>query len=122
MKLLVGVGVRDDTGAALEAVVSRAREAGDDLTVAVYAGGGDEEGVEAVETRVRSHLDDLGFEARVERVEGDPGSQLVELADTGDYDRLVIPGGTRSPMGKIRLSDAAEFVLLNARSSVTLLR
>ena len=122
MKLLVGVGVRDDAGAALEAVVSRAREAGDDLTVAVYAGGGDEEGVEAVETRVRSHLDDLGFEARVERVEGDPGSQLVELADAGDYDRLVIPGGTRSPMGKVRLSDAAEFVLLNARSSVTLLR
>ena len=122
MKLLVGVGAGDDAGAALEAVVSRAREAGDDLTVAVYAGGGDEEGVEAVETRVRSRLDDLGFEARVERVEGDPGSQLVELADTGDYDRLVIPGGTRSPMGKIRLSDAAEFVLLNARSSVTLLR
>lgn len=122
MKLLLGVGADDDTGAALDAVVSRAREAGDDLTVAVYATDGDGGDVAAVEARVRDHLDDLDFEARVERVEGDPGSQLVELADTGDYDRLVIPGGTRSPMGKVRLSDAAEFVLLNARSSVTLLR
>jgi nucleotide-binding universal stress UspA family protein len=122
MKLLLGIGASDDAGAALEAVVGRAREAGDDLTVAVYAGDGEGDGVAAVERRVRDHLAELGFEARVERVEGDPGSQLVELADAGDYDRLVIPGGTRSPMGKVRLSDAAEFVLLNARSSVTLLR
>ena len=122
MELLLGVGAGDDAGAALEAVVSRAREAGDDLTVAVYAEDVADGDVTAVEKRLRGHLDDLGFEARVERIEGDPGSQLVELADTGDYDRLVIPGGTRSPMGKVRLSDAAEFVLLNARSSVTLLR
>jgi nucleotide-binding universal stress UspA family protein len=122
MKLLLGVGAGDDAGAALEAVVSRAREADDDLTVAVYAGDGADRDVETVERRVRDHLDDLRFGARVEQVDGDPGSQLVELAETGDYDRLVIPGGTRSPMGKIRLSDAAEFVLLNARSSVTLLR
>ncbi|MEF8887016.1 MAG: universal stress protein [Haloarculaceae archaeon] len=122
MKLLLGVGAGDDAGAALEAVVGRAREAGDDLTVAVYAGDGTGDDVDAVARRVRDHLDDLGFEARVERVEGDPGSQLVELADAGDYDRLVIPGGTRSPMGKVRLSNAAEFVLLNARCSVTLLR
>jgi nucleotide-binding universal stress UspA family protein len=122
MNLLLGVGAGDDAGAALEAVVGRAREAGDDLTVAVYAGDSDGDDVAAVERRVRDRLAELGFEARVERVEGDPGSQLVELADAGDYDRLVIPGGTRSPMGKVRLSDAAEFVLLNARSSVTLLR
>ncbi len=122
MKLLLGVGAGDDAGAALEAVVGRAREAGDDLTVAVYAGDGTGDDVDAVARRVRDHLDDLDFEARVERVEGDPGSQLVELADAGDYDRLVIPGGTRSPMGKVRLSNAAEFVLLNARCSVTLLR
>jgi len=121
MKLLLGVGDDDDTGAALDAVVSRARDAGDDLTVAVY-GDAEGEGAAAVERQVRDHLADLDFGARVEQVEGDPGSQLVELAETGDYDRLVIPGGTRSPMGKVRLSDAAEFVLLNARSSVTLLR
>mgnify|MGYP000406165093 CR=1 FL=1 len=122
MNLLLGIGASDDAGAALEAVVGRAREAGDDLTVAVYAGDDEGDDVAAVERRVRDHLAELGFEARVERVEGDPGSQLIELADAGDYDRLVIPGGTRSPMGKVRLSDAAEFVLLNARSSVTLLR
>jgi len=122
MKLLLGVGAGDDAGAALEAVVGRAREAGDDLTVAVYAEEGGADDVAAVERRVREGLAELDFEARVERVEGDPGSRLVELAEAGDYDRLVIPGGTRSPMGKVRLSDAAEFVLLNARSSVTLLR
>ena len=118
MKLLLGIGDGDDAAAALDAVAARAREAGDEVTVAVYA----ETDIGAVVARVREHLDELGFEAGVERVDGDPGSQLVERADAGEYDRLVIPGGTRSPMGKVRLSDAAEFVLLNARTSVTLLR
>jgi nucleotide-binding universal stress UspA family protein len=119
MRLLLGIGGGDDVAAALEAVVERAREAGDDLTVAVYA---TEESVDDVERRVRDRLDALDFDASVERIEGDPGSQLVERADAGEYDRLILPGDDRSPMGKVRLNDAVEFVLLNARTSVTLLR
>jgi nucleotide-binding universal stress UspA family protein len=119
MRLLLGIGDADDAPAAVEAAVGRAREADDDLTVAVYAREGSPA---AVERAVRDQLDRLGFAATVERIEGDPGSRLVDRAETGDYDRILLPSGDRSPMGKIRLSEVTEFVILNARTSVTLLR
>ncbi|MFB6298282.1 MAG: universal stress protein [Salinirussus sp.] len=123
MHVLLGVGAGDDLSA-LDATVARAREAGDDLTVAVYApddddGGG---GLDAAGDRVRKRLDELAFEAAIRRIEGDPGGRLVELAADEGYDRIVLPGGKRSPLGKITLGEVAEFVLLNARTSVTLIR
>jgi len=75
-----------------------------------------------VEHRVRERLDELGFEADVRQVTGHPGSQLVELAAGEGFDRIVIGGGQRSPLGKIELGELAEFVLLNADRSVTLVR
>jgi len=119
MHVLLGVSDGDDAAAAVGATVDRAREAGDDLTVAVYAVDG---AVGDVERRVRAALESRGFDAPVERIEGDPGSALVERAERGDYDRIVLPSGDRSPMGKVRLSETIEFVLLNARTTVTLLR
>ena len=110
MKLLLGIGADDDLSA-LDATVARAREAGDELTVATDADG-----------RVRSRLDELDFVAEVRQIQNDPGSRLVELAASGGYDRIVLPGGQRTPMGKISLGETAEFVLLNARTSVTLIR
>lgn len=110
MKLLLGIGADDDLSA-LDATVARAREAGDELTVATDADG-----------RVRSRLDELDFAAEVRRIQNDPGSRLVELAASEGYDRIVLPGGQRTPMGKISLGETAEFVLLNARTSVTLIR
>lgn len=119
MRLLLGIGDADDAAAAVGAAVERAREAGDDLTVAVYALEGSPA---AVERAVRDRLDELDASATVERIDGDPGSQLVERAETGGYDRILLASGDRSPMGKIRLSEVTEFVILNARTSVTLLR
>lgn len=120
MKLLLGIGADDDLSA-LDATVARAREAGDDLTVAVYTEAGDGDSL-STDGRVRSRLDELDFSAGVRQVQSNPGSRLVELAADGGYDRIVLSGGQRTPMGKISLGKTAEFVLLNARTSVTLIR
>ncbi len=50
------------------------------------------------------------------------GSSLVDYAEQGEYDQLVIGGGTLSPMGKIQLGPITEFVLLNAPTTVKLVR
>lgn len=115
--MLLAVGADDDPSV-LERAVARAREAGDEVTVAVYDEDGDPEGVER---RVRDRLGKLGFEADVRPVHGSPGASVVELLGEG-YDRIVMSGGERSPMGKVRLGSVAEYVLLNAPVTVTLVR
>lgn len=120
MHLLIGVGDGDDALSALDQTVERARAVGDDLTVAVYTDSSTP--VETVESRVRDFLDDVGFDAPIRRIEGDPGGQLVEIAEAEGFDRIVLSGGERSPLGKVRLDHVAEFVLLNAHTSVTIIR
>lgn len=119
MRVIVGVDGTERAMEALEHSVERARDSGDDLTVAVYSGG---DPVDVVETRVRDRLDRLGWDAPVDRLEGHPGGRLVEHAERGGYDRIVLPGGTRSPLGKIQFDSTVKFVLLNAHTSVTLVR
>lgn len=119
MRLIVGVDGSERALAGLEAVVARARNAGDEVTVAVYSR---DDSLAATEATVRDRLDDLGSDARVERLEGDPGARLVELAETDGYDRIVLSGGQTSPLGKIQLDSVIEFVLLNAHTTVTLVR
>lgn len=120
MKVLLGVGGRDDSALALDRTVERTR-AGDDLTVAVFddTGTGD---AAAVERRVRTALEDAGVDATITRLDGDAGSALVELAETGGFDRLVVGGGERSPMGKVRIGSVAQFAVVNASVTVTLVR
>jgi len=120
MDVLVGVDNSDRGMETLEEAVEQAQQAGEDLTVAVYTYG--DESISEAETSVRDWLANLGVEASIERIEGDPGSQLVELAEEGEYDRIVLSGGTVSPLGKINLTPIHEFVLLNARTTVTLVR
>lgn len=120
MYVLLGIDGNDPALEALERTVERARAAGDDLIVAVYATG--EADPADAEAQIRDRLETLSFEAGVRLIEDDPGGRLVELVDSDDFDRIVIPGGHRSPLGKIRLDHVAEFVLLNANASVTLLR
>lgn len=119
MNVLLGMDAGDLGFRALEETLSRAREAGDDLTVAIY---GDENGRAEATARVEERLSAAGLEAALRHVEGDPGSQLVELADSSGFDRLVVAGGERTPLGKIRLGSVAEFVLLNAETTVTVVR
>ena len=78
---------------------------------------------EAVERRVHEVLDENDVEAAVHRAdEKDPGSAIVDIAEREEFDLIVLGGGDSSPMGKITVGSIAEFVLLNARVSVKLVR
>lgn len=122
MKLLLGIGGTDDSLAALDQTVERAVAAGDDLTVAVLENPDSPRSPEEVVEHVEEQLAEADLDASIRRVEGDPGSRLVELAESEDFDGIVLGGGERSPMGKINLGSIAEFVILNATTSVTLVR
>lgn len=124
MHVLLGIGGTDDSYRALERVVERTRVTGDELTVAVLENPDSDVAPDEVERRVREVLAEAGFDdaVRVARLAGEPGPQLVEFAERGEFDRLALGGGQRSPMGKITLGGVAEYVLLNARVTVTLVR
>ncbi|WP_276257925.1 universal stress protein [Haloglomus litoreum] len=122
MKVLLGVGGSDDSLRALSRALERAREAGDDLTIAVLDNPESPRAIDEVEQAVRDRLADSGIDATVRRLEGDPGSQLVDVAEREGFERIVLGGGETSPLGKIRLGSIAEFVVLNASVTVTLVR
>ncbi len=119
MNVLLGIDASEFGYRALDETVERVTAAGDDLTVAVYGDPGERE---ELREAVRARLDEHGLEAEVTDLDRTPGPVLVDIADSGPYDRLVIGGGIRSPMGKIQLGSVAEFVLTNATTSVTLVR
>ncbi|RAW44953.1 universal stress protein [Halorubrum sp. 48-1-W] len=122
MKVLCGIGGSDDSLRALERTVDRAAVAGDELTVAVVENPDSDVAVEEVAKRAEEAIDEAGIDAEVRRVEGDPGSRLVDIAEREGFDEIVLGGGRTSPMGKITIGPIAEFVLLNSMTSVTLVR
>ncbi|MFD1513004.1 universal stress protein [Halomarina rubra] len=122
MRTLVGIGGSDDSLRALAVALERAQDAGDEVTVAVVENPDSDLSVEEVETRVHEHLDERTLDADVRVLRGHPGSQLVDVADSEGFDRIVLGGGETSPLGKISIGSIAEFVLLNANTSVTLIR
>ena len=122
MDLLLGIGDSEDSFRALEETIERAREAGDTLTIAIVEDPDSETGTGDVESRVDEALAEASVEAEVRTLTGHPGSQLLELAEREGYDRIVLGGGETSPLGKVQLGSVAEFVLLNARTTVTLIR
>lgn len=121
MKVLLGMGGRADGFEALEATLARTREAGDDLTVAILDTSTDHD-VDEVASDVRERVAESDVDAEVRTLPGHPGSELSELAEREGFDRIVLGGGQRSPLGKIDLGEVAEFVLLNADVTVTLIR
>lgn len=122
MRTLVGIGGSDDSLRALAVALDRAEDAGDEVTVAVVENPDSALSVEEIERRVHDHLDERGLDAEVRILRGHPGSRLVEVADGGEFERIVLGGGETSPLGKINIGGIAEFVLLNANTSVTLIR
>ena len=122
MKVLLGIGGGDDSRRALEQTVSRAAEAGDDLTVAVVDDPGAERPVDDIEAEIDEVLAAAGVDAEVRHVDGDAGSELVRIAESEGFDRVALGGGTTSPMGKIQLGNTAQFVLLNSHVTVSLVR
>lgn len=119
MRVLLGIEDTDHGVNALESTVQRATQAGDELTVAVYA---TDDSIDETESAVRDRIETLDADCSVERIESDPGGRLVELAEREGYDQIVLSGGQRSPLGKITLDDIHEFVLLNSRTTVKFVR
>ncbi len=122
MKTLLGIGGSEDSLYALEKAVDRAKTAGDELTIAILENPDASLTTEEIREQVTDVLDEAAFEAEVRTLSGHPGSQLLEAAERESFDRIVLGGGETSPLGKVQLGSIAEFVLLNARTTVTLIR
>lgn len=122
MKTLLGIGGSDDSLRALERTLDRTEETGDELVVAVVENPDSEREAEEVVEHVRANVGEHESDAEVVMLEGHPGSALVEYAEDEDYDEIVLGGGHRSSTGKVRMGHIAEFVLLNSRVSVKLVR
>ncbi|MFH5797305.1 universal stress protein [Haladaptatus sp. CMAA 1911] len=122
MKVLLGIGGSDDSLTALERTVSRAVAADDELTVALLDNPQSDRGKDDIREKAEAVLDDAELEASVRDISGDPGSRLLDVAESEGFEQIVLGGGQRSPMGKIRLGQIAEFVLLNSHVSVKLVR
>ncbi len=119
MRALFGLGPDRSAADALDVFLGHLDETGTevDLTVVVF---GDEPDSLAADAHER--LAEAGLAAEVREIEGDPGSRMVEVAEREEFDRIVLPGGQRSPLGKIQLGRVAEFVVLNATTTITLIR
>lgn len=122
MKVLLGIGGSDDSIRALEQVVARTASVGDDLTIAIVENPRSPRSREEIADRAQAEIDDAGIDADIRQVEGDPGSELVDIAEREAFDEIALGGGQTSPMGKINVGSIAEFVLLNARITVRLIR
>jgi nucleotide-binding universal stress UspA family protein len=122
MKKILGIGGSEDSMLALRRTLERAERAGDEIVVAVVENPETERDAEDVVEHARERVEEHESDAEVVSLEGHPGSALVEYAESGDYDEIVLGGGERSPMGKIQVGGIAEFVLLNSHVSVKLVR
>lgn len=122
MQVLLGIGGSDDAFLALERTVDRVQHTGDQLTVAVLENPSVDTALDEIAERVRERLAEAAIDATVRRLEGEPGPALVTLAETEGFDEIVLGGGQESPMGKIDVGRIAEYVVLNATVTVTLVR
>lgn len=122
MRILLGVTGSGDVDEVVSRVAERALAVGDDLEVVVVDAPEVDADVGAVERAVHESLADRELSPPVHLRSGHAGSELVELAADGAFDRLIIEGGKRTPLGKITFTSTAEFVLLNAELTVTLIR
>lgn len=122
MNVLVGIEGSDESETVLRNAIERAIEADDELTVAIFAKPDQAQTLEAIEAAVRNELVAADIEADIVRIDGDPASELVAMAERGAYDQVVIGGGRDTPLGKRYLGRISEYVLLNADVTVRLER
>lgn len=123
MNVLLGLGGSDESMKALRRTIERTQEVeDDDLTVAILEKPESKRSQDEMHEQAADLLAEAGIDAEIVRLDGDPGSAIVDYAEQGEFDQLVIGGGTLSPMGKIQLGPITEFVLLNAPTTVKLVR
>ncbi len=119
MRKLFGIH-KDKKGLkSLEEELDRVREIGDSLTVAVLPSDAEPDGWRE---ELQELIDSYELEVEIEEITDHPGGNLVELSEQGGYDEIILSGMGRSPMDKIRIDDTAEFVLLNSRVNVKIIR
>ncbi len=75
-----------------------------------------------VRDQVQTELAKYDLESEVTLLGENPAARLVDLAEKHSFDLIVLDGGRRTPMGKYRLGQTAEFVVMNSRVSVSLVR
>ncbi|ELZ04154.1 MULTISPECIES: universal stress protein [Natrialba] len=122
MDVLVGLGGSDESIKTLRQTIDRTQAVGDDLTVAILEKPEAKRSQDEMYEQADTLLTEADIDAELVRLEGDPGSALVDYTEQGEFDQLVIGGGTLSPMGKIQLGPITEFVLLNSPTTVKLVR
>lgn len=122
MNVLLGIGGAKDSLLALEETVERAAITGDQLTIAILSEAAVEHSIEGLMDTIQEVLDQFAVTAEIEVLSGTPGPSLTAHAEANDFDCIVIGGGKRSPMGKIALGEITEFVVLNADTTVKLIR
>ncbi|MFB6083619.1 MAG: universal stress protein [Halorientalis sp.] len=122
MNVLLGIDGSDGSFEALADTIERAEEAGDEVTIAIVDRDDIDLTSEEIETEVRERLAGTEIDPQIRHLSGHAGSRLVEFAEQEEFDRLVVAGGERSPLGKINFDETLEFVLLNAETTVTLVR
>ena len=120
MNVLVGVGSPNDSPAAIERTIQRAARVADELTVAICNPDADTDA--SLAATVTETLEEHDITAATRHVSGQPGSELVDIAESEGFDEIVLAGGRTSPMGKITIDKTVEFVVLNAHTTVTLVR
>lgn len=120
MKVLLGIGGGDDGFRAFDHCIAQATEGQYDLTIGVIDNPETDADPTSLTTEVEARLEETGITAPVRRITGDPGSELVRIAETEGFDAIAIGGGSYSPLGKITLGHIAEFVVLNAHVTVIL--
>ena len=122
MDILLGMGGSADSRLALRETVSALATVDDRLTVAILRDARSDTTVEELETLIETTASEAGLPVEIVVLDGNPGPALTDLAESDGYDQIVIGGGKRSPMGKISLGEITEFVVLNADTTVTLVR
>lgn len=122
MEILLGIGGSEDEFVALSKLLSGESIQWDVLTIAILKSEHTTPSTRAIEERVTEMLETTDRSVTIKQLPGDPGSQLIELAETEGYDAIAIGGGERSPLGKLTLNQTAEFVVLNSTITVMLVR
>ena len=67
---------------------------------------------------VTDFLEEQGIDVEVTESSGDPADQLLEAAQEGDADLIVVAGRKRSPTGKALFGSVTQSVILNAERPV----
>jgi len=122
MNVLLGLGGSDESVKTLRQTIERTQDVGDDLTVVIVDKPESKRSQDETYQMAVDRLKDVGLDEITVKNSRGSGSALVNYAEQGEFDQLVIGGGTLSPMGKIQLGPITEFVLLNAPTTVKLVR